>query len=106
LSAKYRIIISDVARDDLRQLRTYLIESADRGIAETIIDRLLSMIEGLDRFPERGPVPVELLPSGIRGCRQTSVPPYRIVYRLVPGEITVLIVADVAATSTNCFVSA
>jgi len=94
LSRTYRVIVSDVAREDLRQLRAYLIGSAGRDVAETIVARLLSRIEALKQFPDRGPIPKELLHLQFQDYRQANVAPYRIVYKVLPGVITVMIIAD------------
>ena len=88
------MIISDSARQDLLNLRTYLIGNAGAAAADQIIDRLLDNMETLKSFPEREPIPEELQRLRYKEYRQTSVPPYRIIYKTVGNEITILLVAD------------
>lgn len=94
MSKEYRVIVADVARQDLRHLREYLVSTASIGTADTVIQRLLLKIETLNRFPERGSLPDELRELHIKHYRQTSVPPYRIVFKIDTNHVTILIVAD------------
>lgn len=91
------VLITDGAERDLTGI--YRRRLAQRGAdgadgAEALLDTLLSAIDGLGHFPERGPVPPELDALGIRSYRQFSLPPWRVIYRVGDGSVTVMLVAD------------
>ena len=65
--------------------------------AEALLERLVTAIEGLAQWPDKGPVPPELDALGIRSWRQLSLPPFRVIY--LPEDdgsarVTVMLVAD------------
>jgi toxin ParE1/3/4 len=45
-------------------------------------------------LPERGDYPKELLALGIREYRQTSLKPYRVIYRVAGSQVIIYLIAD------------
>lgn len=97
MTGKYRVEIEDAAEDDLFEI--YRLRLAQRGPdgpdgAEALLDSLILLIESLAEYPERGPVPVELLEVRGNAWRQVSHPPYRIIYELGDGLVSIALIAD------------
>ena len=68
--------------------------AAGGGGADELLDDLVAAIESLASHPARGTVVPELDALGIREFRQLSRAPFRIIYLLEDGRVTVLVVAD------------
>ena len=51
-------------------------------------------MKALERFPERGRHPAELLTLGIREYRETFFKPYRIIYYVDGKRVYVALIAD------------
>ena len=66
--------------------------------ADALLEDLVTAIESLADFANRGTIPPELADLGIKNFRQLSHPPYRIIYLSGVREniplVTVMIVAD------------
>lgn len=97
MTRRYRVEIEDAAENDLFEI--YRLRLAQRGPdgpdgAEALLDALMETIHSLSDFPERGPVPVELVEFGERTWRQISRPPFRIIYELVDDLVTIVLIAD------------
>lgn len=66
--------------------------------ADALLDRIVARIESLADHPLRGSAPPELEALGIRSYRQTSHPPFRIIY--LPQErdngmaVSIIVIAD------------
>ena len=63
----------------------------------------MQVIESLAHYPERGPVPVELLELRGNAWRQVSHPPYRIIYELGDGLVTIALIADARREFSSLF---
>ena len=85
---------SKAAARDIEELDAYLSDREGPGRAETIVGGLATVILGLSQLAERGHTPPELHDLGQTGILEVHFKPYRIVYRLDPKTVTVLIVAD------------
>lgn len=94
MPARFRVELTQGAERDLEALHDYL--AAHRSAEETsaLLDGLLIKIETLETFPERGNHPKELAALGIREFRQTVLPPYRIIYRVMGEAVFIMIIAD------------
>ena len=99
--ARASIRLTQGAESDLRGI--WRRRAAQRGTAgadgaDALAAALVDQMQGLADHPARGPVPPELELLGIRGWRQLSHPPYRIIYWLdEAGDtpvVTVAIIAD------------
>jgi plasmid stabilization system protein ParE len=75
----FKIIWSRQARDDLRDIVTFIAEN-NRPIAESFGFRLMAKVDLLAQIPEIGRMVPEEQDETIR---EIVFPPYRIVYRVV-----------------------
>ena len=84
----YQIIWSLQARDDLREIVTFI--AADNPTtAESFGFRLMSKVDGLANFPLIGRVVPEV---GDENIREIILRPYRIIYRVIPAQQVVAVV--------------
>jgi toxin ParE1/3/4 len=91
---RYEVRLTRGAEDDLEALVAYVAASRAPAEAVALLDKLLEKIETLESFPERGAIPKELEALGISEFRQTLVPPYRLIYRVVARKVFVAVIAD------------
>jgi len=75
----FKIIWSRQARDDLRDIVTFIAEN-NQPIAESFGFRLMAKVDLLAQFPEIGRIVPERQDKNIR---EIILPPYRIVYRVL-----------------------
>ena len=90
----YKVRLTQGAEDDLERLNDSLVEHRGVDAAEALLAGLLAAADTLNHFPERGGVPKELDRLGIRTFRQIIHSPYRILYRIIGGEVFVMLIAD------------
>lgn len=90
----FRVELTEGAERDLEALHDYLAAHRSAEEADALLDGLLTKIELLETFPERGNHPKELAALGIREFRETILPPYRIIYRIVGEAVVIMIIAD------------
>ncbi len=95
------VFLTRGAERDLRGIWTRRREQRGNGGsdgADALLDQLVALIDTLDDYPRKGPVPPELEALGISTYRQLSQAPYRIIYsceRVDQAEaIVVHLVAD------------
>lgn len=93
-SARYAVVLTAGAEQDLESLHDYVANAVSVASANRLLDKLMSVVERLSRFPERGDFPRELDALGIREYRQTSFKPYRVIYRVLGREVVVYMIAD------------
>jgi plasmid stabilization system protein ParE len=75
----FKIIWSRQARDDLRDIVTFIAED-NQPVAESFGFRLMAKVDLLAQFPEIGRMVPEEQDANIR---EIIFPPYRIVYRVL-----------------------
>ena len=75
----FKIIWSRQARDDLRDIVTF-IAARNRPLAESFGFRLMAKVDLLEQFPKIGRVVPEEQDESIR---EIIFPPYRIIYRVL-----------------------
>lgn len=94
MSTLYRVAISASAERDLADIHRWIAD--DRGVdaAEALLDDMVERIDALERYPMRGPVPREIAGLGMDMFRQSSMGRYRLIYRVDPGLVTILMIAD------------
>ena len=87
-SQAVRIVLSRAAAADIERLRAFLHEK-NPGAAERAVDTLVSAVDALTTFPNRG------RPSGIPGVRELIVPfgqvPYVVRYAHITSENLVVV---------------
>jgi toxin ParE1/3/4 len=92
--ARYEVLLTEGAERELESVHDYIAEFDGVACADRVLDRLMAVVDGLSRFPERGSYPRELIALGIREYRQTSFKPYRVIYRVVGKQVFIHLVAD------------
>lgn len=92
--AQYRVLLTRGAEQDLESIHDYIAEFDSVANANRVLDRLMVVVDGLARFPERGSHPKELLALGIKAYRQTMFKPYRVVYRILDDTVVIHLIVD------------
>lgn len=93
-SGKFEVLLTEGAEQDLESLHDYIAEFDSVANANRVLDQLMTAVESLSRFPERGSYPKELLALGIKEFRQTSFKPYRVIYRVAGKDVIVYLIVD------------
>ncbi|MCA3070058.1 MAG: type II toxin-antitoxin system RelE/ParE family toxin [Rhodocyclaceae bacterium] len=93
-SRLYQVLLTRGAEQDLESIHGYLCEADNPASAGRLLDRLMDVIDGLARFPERGAHPKELAVLGIRDYRQAVFKPWRVVYRVIGDRVVVYLIVD------------
>ena len=91
---RHEVLLTEGAERDLEEIHAYIAEYDSRKNADQVLDRLLALTESLADSPERGSPPKELRSLGIREFRQVFFKPYRVVYRVIAGQIIIYVIAD------------
>jgi plasmid stabilization system protein ParE len=84
----HRIIWLPAAAQDLQEISDFVGQTS-RAYADSLIERILDAVEDLTYFPGMGPVVREVRIKGIE-LRETSVRPYRVIYRLRHDRVMIL----------------
>jgi len=91
---RYAVFLTEGAEQDLESLYNYIAEFDSPDNADRVLDRLMTAVDELSIFPERGSHPKELLALGIKDYRQTFFKPYRVIYRIIGQCVYVYLIAD------------
>lgn len=91
---RYEVVLTQGAEQDLEAIHDYISEFDSVANANHVLDRLMEVVEGLARFPERGSYPKELVALGIKDYRQTAFKPYRVIYRVLGGRVVIYLIVD------------
>lgn len=91
---RYEVLLTHGAERDLESIYDYIAECDSVANANHVLDRLMEVVEGLARFPERGGYPKELAALGIKDFRQAAFKPYRVVYRVFAGKVVIYLIVD------------
>jgi len=92
--AKYRVLLTHGAEQDMESIYDYIAEFDDSANADHVLDRLMATAEKLAVMPERGSYPKELVGLGIKEYRQVFFKPYRLIYRVMGKDVVVYVIAD------------
>jgi toxin ParE1/3/4 len=92
--AKYDVLLTESAEQDLEAIYAYVAAFDSLANANHLLDQLMAVVEGLSRFPDRGNYPKELAALGIKEYRQTTVKPYRVIYRVTGSQVIIYLIAD------------
>jgi toxin ParE1/3/4 len=84
-----RVRWTQLAADDLSSAYEFLVEQ-NRSAAGKLIDRILTAIEVLGRFPEMG------RPGRVDGTRELVVAPFIVAYRVTRTEVQILSILHAA----------
>ena len=93
-SAKFEVLLTEGAEQDLEAIQDYISEFDCVANANYVLDELMSVVESLSKFPERGSYPKELVGLGIKEYRQTFFKPYRVIYRVAGSQVIIYLIAD------------
>ena len=93
-SAKFEVLLTEGAEQDLEAIHDYISEFDCIDNANYVLDELISVVESLSKFPERGSYPKELVGLGIKEYRQTFFKPYRVIYRVTGRQVIIYLIAD------------
>jgi toxin ParE1/3/4 len=92
--AKYRVLLTRGAEQDMESIYDYIAEFDDPANADNVLDQLMATAEKLAVMPERGSYPKELVGLGIKEYRQVFFKPYRLIYRVMGKDVVVYVIAD------------
>jgi toxin ParE1/3/4 len=92
--AKFEVLLTDGAEQDLEAIHDYISEFDCIASANYVLDELMEVVDSLSRFPERGSYPKELVSLGIKEYRQTFFKPYRVIYRVTGSHVIIYLIAD------------
>lgn len=91
---RYEVLLTRGAEQDLESIHDYIAEFDSVANANQVLDRLMKVMDGLARFPERGSYPKELMALGIKEYRQTAFKPYRVIYRVIGSRVVIALIVD------------
>ena len=91
---RYEVSLTQGAEQDLESIHDYISEFDCVANANSVLDELMDVVEGLSKFPERGGYPKELVSLGIKEYRQTFFKPYRVIYRVAGNQVIIYLIAD------------
>jgi toxin ParE1/3/4 len=91
---RYEVLLTHGAGQDLESIHDYISEFDGVDNANHVLDRLMEVVEGFAQFPERGSYPKELVALGIKDYRQTASKPYRVIYRVLGGQVVIYLIID------------
>ena len=93
-SAKFEVLLTEGAEQDLEAIHDDISEFDCAANANDVLDQLMDVVESLSKFPERGSYPKELVGLGIKEYRQTLFKPYRVIYRVIGSQVIMYLIAD------------
>lgn len=91
---RYEVLLTQAAEQDFESIHDYIAAFGCVANANYVLDQLMEVVGGLAHFPERGSYPKELAVLGIKEYRQTVFKPYRVIYRVVGGEVLIYLIVD------------
>jgi toxin ParE1/3/4 len=91
---QHTVLLTDDAQADLQALYHYIAGYDAPAKADAVLDRLEAVVASLSSLPERGAVTKELRDVGIRDYREVYFKPYRVIYRVMDGNVFVYLIVD------------
>ena len=90
----FQVVITEDAEKDLEGIVSYIAKYDSPRAAQHILGRILEIADSLSAAPTRGTLPKELRGLGDQDFRQIFFKPYRLIYRLVAGQVVIYVIAD------------
>jgi toxin ParE1/3/4 len=90
----FQVFLTDDAAQDLEDLHDYIDLHDVPGKADHVLEQIEKCFISLSDNPQRGTYPKELLAVGLQEYREIFFKPYRIIYRVMDGNVYVLVIAD------------
>ena len=91
---KFKVLIDPQAKQDLKEIFNYVAINDGEISVNKLLDNIKKTIYKLEKFPERGHIPPELIPTGIKNYLEIHFKPYRIIYEIDKKEVYVHLVLD------------
>lgn len=91
---KFKVRIDPQAKQDLKDIFIYVALNDSLGSANKLLDAIEKTCFKLEEFPERGHIPIELRPTGIRKYIEIHYKPYRIIYEIEIDIVYIHLVVD------------
>ena len=91
---KYRVLIDPQAKQDLKEIFIYVAFHDSISTAYKLLDAIENTCYKLEEFPERGHIPFELKPTGIKKYLEIHYKPYRIIYEIESDFIYIHLILD------------
>lgn len=84
---KFKVLIDPQAKQDMNELFHYVAINDGEIAANKLLDNIEKTIYKLEKLPERGHIPPELRPAGIKNYLEIHLKPYRIIYEIENKEV-------------------
>ena len=94
MTARWSVVWSDGAREDLLDITEYVARHEGVGTADALRERIVRAVRGPESMPRRCRAVPELEAEGIVGYRELLVGPYRAAFALRDRDVVVLTVVD------------
>lgn len=91
---RFEVQLTLDAQRDLDDLHAFVSSADGATRADRLVDSIAAALGRLTTLPNRGEIPRELEALGIRAFRQVHHKPYRMIYQVQAGTVTVLLIAD------------
>jgi toxin ParE1/3/4 len=91
---KYKVQIDPQAKQDLKEIFIYVAVNDSFDSADKLLAALENACYKLEEFPERGYIPPEIKPTGIKRYLEIHYKPYRILYEISNNIIYIHSVLD------------
>lgn len=90
----FKVSLTEDAVEDLSEIYRYIADNDSPKRAEKLLSQLELKILSLDKFAQRGHIPIELKDIGITEYLEILNTPYRIIYTIRQKEVVVMCVLD------------
>ena len=90
----FEVQLTEGALEDLLDIHEYVAAHDAPLKADQLLAKLQDAVNSLGRLPERGAITKELRDIGIREYREIYFKPYRVIYRIAPGNVLVHLIVD------------
>lgn len=91
---RYKVVLDPQAKLDLKEIYFYVAMNDNVDSANKLLDVLEETCYKLENFPERGHIPPELKPTGIKHYLEIHYKPYRIIYEIYGKQVYIHCVLD------------
>lgn len=91
---KYKVVIDPQAKNDLKEIFSYVAENDGKLLANKLVDNLETALYKLEKYPDRGHIPPELIDTGIKSYLEIHYKPYRIIYEIKNNSVYIHSVLD------------
>lgn len=89
----FQVFLTDDASRDLEELHDHIESHDAAGNADCVLGQIERAFSSLSENPERGTCPKELLVVGLGEYREIFFKPYRVIYRVMAGNVYVMMIA-------------